>query len=278
MNTFLANLRIQQCVVASSAMLITMPAWSGATGLARGKSSAPRPSLSWIQGQGAGAPQFPQGHNAQLKVYGKTYGEWAAEWEKWKEAGTLDRNAIEDTTGKNCGLNQPKEGIWFLAGTFGGIVNRSCTIPNGRALFYPLVEFGWIDCPGTPDEQLTDAQVRGILAGGIDLACQITSTLDGVAIASLQVLTARTQSPKFTGTLPANSVMSDKAGCPTPLPPGKTGRQSTDGYWVVLPPLSPGKRTVTLHGALCDFSNPTSGKVIFETGVTYNLTVHKRSW
>ena len=269
MNTFLANLRIQQCVVAFSAMLITMPAWSGATGPARDKASGARASSSSTNRGGAGAPQLV---HAKPKIYGKTYGEWAIEWEKWKEAGTVDRNAITDTTGRYCNLNQPKEGIWFLAGTFGGIVNRSCTIPKGRALFYPVVEFSWIDCPGTPDEDLSDAQVRGILADGIDFACQLTSTLDGVAISSLEVLTARTQTPRFTSVLRNDSVIA--ATCTPPLSAGKTGRQIADGYWIMLPPLPPGKHKLTLHGALC----APNGPAFFETGVTYDLTVHNRSW
>jgi hypothetical protein len=228
--------------------------------------------LSWIKGQGAGAPQFPPGQNAQLKVYGKTYGEWAAEWQKWAYAGTAAQNAITDPDGRYCDLNQPKEDVWFLAGTFGQInVTRNCTIPKGRALFYPLVEFGWIDCPGTPDEQLTDAEVRAILAGPIDLACQLTSTLDGVAISSLQVLTVGAQSPNFRSILPNDSVIAGT--CKPPLPGGKTGRQIVGGYWIMLPPLSPRKHTLTLHGAVC---NPPPD--FFENGVTYNLTVHNRSW
>jgi hypothetical protein len=139
-------------------------------------------------------------------------------------------------------------------------------------VFYPLVENGWIDCPGTPDEDLSDAEVRRILTGSIDTACQLTSTLDGVAVSSLQVLTVRAQSPKFTGILPNDSVISDTSGCPAPLPGGKTGRQIIEGYWIMLPPLSPGKHKLTLHGALCDPNGPAS----FETGVTYDLTV--RSW
>ncbi|MFO1204416.1 MAG: hypothetical protein U1E63_01430 [Burkholderiales bacterium] len=275
MNAFLANLGIQQCVVAFSAMLISMPAWPGATGPTRDKSSAARASSSLMNRAGPGALQFAPSQNAQSKVYGKTYGEWAAEWQKWAYAGTSAQNAITDTDGRYCNLNQPKEGVWFLAGTFGQVnVTRTCTIPKGRALFYPLVEYGWIDCPGTPDEDLSDAQVRAILAGTIDTACQLTSTLDGVAIASLQVLTGRTQSPNFRSILPNDSVIADKSGCPTPLPGGKTGRQIVDGYWIMVPPLSSGKHNLTLHGALC---NP-NGPAFFENGVTYNLNVHNRSW
>ena len=38
------------------------------------------------------------------------------------------------------------------------------------------------------------------------LACQLTSTLDGTPISSLQILTVRTQSPKFTTILPPERI------------------------------------------------------------------------
>jgi len=217
--------------------------------------------------------------NGQPKIHGKTYGEWSAEWWQWAYAGPNGKNAVQDTTGASCAVNQPTGKVWFLAGSFAlPGVERTCTIPPNRALFYPLVNTLWTDCPALPgecpdsgsDECLTDAEVRGILtvfAEGGDRACQLRSTLDGASISSLQILTVRTQSPKFTSKLPENNFVS---GCALPLPPGKTGRQIAEGYWVMLPPLSPGEHTLTLHGAACDSQ---TGDVLFENGVTYHLTV-----
>jgi hypothetical protein len=67
--------------------------------------------------------------------------------------------------------------------------------------------------------------------------------------------------------MPEHNVFS---GCATPLPAGKTLRQMSEGYWIMLPPLSPGEHTLTVHGAGCD---PKTGSVSFESGVTYHLTV-----
>lgn len=270
MEIFSANARIQQCVVACSAMMVSMQAWSGVTGPLHDKASAARASSSVVNKARGRTPHVPPSQNAHVKVYGQTYGEWAADWVRWAVAGPAGQNAIEDTTGRYCNLNQPRHGVWFLAGTFAdvGPVNRACTIPKGRALFYPIFEWAWTDCPGTPDVDLSDAEVRAILAALTDLACELTSTLDGVAISGLQVLNVRTQSPKFSSYLPSNSVLKDS--CVPPLEAGRTGRQFTDGYWVMLPPLSPGKHKLTLHGASC-------GDLVYKIGpVTYDLTVHSR--
>lgn len=265
MKTYLGNLRSQQCAIVLGAMLISMQAWAGPLGPAGDTPSATRASSRLMTtGEGGGAPQVVRDPDVQPEVFGKTYGEWAAKWVQWSEAGPVGSNAITDATGEFCNANQPKRDVWFLAGTFGQVgVERSCTIPHGRALFYPLVEGPWIDCPGTSDENLSDAEVRAILASVLDTACEITSTLDGVAIPSLQVLTVRAQSPTFRSILPDNPVIAE--ACSPPLVGGKTGRRIVDGYWIMLPPLPPGPHTLTLHGALCDLG--------FENGVTYHLTV-----
>ena len=211
--------------------------------------------------------------NGQPKIHGKTYGEWSAEWWQWAYAGPNGKNAVQDTTGASCAVNQPTGKVWFLAGSFAlPGVERTCTIPPNRALFYPLVNSLWTDCPESSDKDFTDAEVRDMLtsAPGGDPACQLTSTLDGVSISSLQILTVRTQSPKFTSTLPEKHLERDFFGCAVELPVGETGRQISEGYWIMLPPLSPGKHTLTLHGAACDSQ---TGDVFFENGVTYHLTV-----
>lgn len=202
----------------------------------------------------------------QQKIYGKTYGEWAAAWVKWTESANLA--PINDTTGASCGVAQPREGVWFLAGTFGvPDVSRACVIPPGRPLFYPLVELAWIDCPGTSDVDKSDAEVRASLAGAIDLAGELTTTLDGIQVPGLQISIVRAQSPTFTSVLPVNYAAANS--CTPDLPAGRTGRQLVDGYWVILPPLSRGLHELTLHGSALD----GDGQRFFENSVTYHLTV-----
>jgi len=220
------------------------------------------PIFSALINKGVTEP-FEKNNTPQLKVFGKTYGEWSAEWVKW--AITSKGVAIDDTSGASCGANQPKNGVWFLAGTFGVNADRTCTIPANRMLFYPLIEASWVDCPGTSDITTSDADVRAGLAGYIDLAGELTTTVDGISIAGLQMLTVRVQSPKFTSIIPTNFT---NDSCSPHLSAGKSGRQIVDGYWVMLPPLSIGQHDLTLHGSAI-FPDGTK----FENSVNYELNV-----
>src|SRR5437773_9144834 len=47
-------------------------------------------------------------------------------------------NIATDTSGKYCALDQSGP-LWYLAGTAGGAVVRSCSVPAGKALFFPLI-------------------------------------------------------------------------------------------------------------------------------------------
>jgi hypothetical protein len=220
-----------------------------------------------------------KGTELNPKVLGQTYGEWAADWWVWAAAGPDGENAVQDTTGEFCGANQSDGKVWFLAGTFGEVdVERDCTIPAGKALFYPLLNSVWIDCPPpSEDGNFTDTEVRAIMAefgGGGYNACELGSTIDGEdvlggfltsnAISTLQILDVRTQSPVFSIPLPENHVFGGL--CDPALPSGDTGRSIAEGHWVMVPPLPPGEHEITIHGADC-------GEDPIEVGVTYHLTV-----
>jgi hypothetical protein len=220
------------------------------------------------------------GGAANPKVYGKTYGEWSAAWWQWAASFPSDMNPLTDETGEFCDLGQSGP-VWFLAGTLGGEAERSCTIPAGKALFYPLVNVVWIDCPPpSTDADISDEDVRFILAAYTaagDSACQLTSTIDSYyselfgtdipqPISALLRPAVRSQSPVFRVNLPEDSILG--GSCDPALEPGLTGRSISEGYWVMLPPLEVGEHVLTLHGAGC-----AGGEPFFETGVTYHLTV-----
>jgi hypothetical protein len=71
----------------------------------------------------------------------------AARWVRWVAAGGMD-DPIEDRTGEFAAANQPDD-VFFLAGSYGKVVQRSCFVPAGRDLFVPLVTL-WHKKPAGP--------------------------------------------------------------------------------------------------------------------------------
>jgi hypothetical protein len=235
-------------------------------------------------------------HATNPKVYGKTYGEWAAEWWKWAASFPADMNPIGDETGELCDMGQSGP-VWFLAGTFGATdVERDCTIPPGKAIFYPIVNAAWVDAPG--DEVFSDDEVRWIVSALIgDTWCQLSSTLDTFDTPNLGEVAApvtalgrpivRAQSPKDSVYLPEDNIFDDPEN-DVDIPGGLNNRLIAEGHWVMLPPLTPGDHVLKLHGAVCapaldeSVDPPTpifdeNGEQLiektFETEVTYFLSV-----
>ena len=198
----------------------------------------------------------------QVKVYGKTYGEWSAQWWQWVHAIPVSTNPLLDATGEHCGEGQfavDNDQVWFLAGTTGGEADRHCTVPHGTALLYPLVNHFFLN---GPNEHVTVEAKRSGLAGVLDLACGLQSTLDGVATGIAQP-TVRTQSPPFPLAIGPDNVYG--------LPPGVVDPEVVaDGYWVLLPPLAVGTHELQVQGAVCD---PDTHLPFFAVQVTYHLTI-----
>ncbi|MFE6888267.1 hypothetical protein [Streptomyces sp. NPDC057694] len=65
-------------------------------------------------------------------------GKLAGRWWKWALSAPKELSPVRDKTGEHAGWKQPRD-LWFLAGTYGGKVVRTCEIPAGRPLFFPVI-------------------------------------------------------------------------------------------------------------------------------------------
>jgi len=191
-------------------------------------------------------------------TFGNTYGEWAARWMQWAFSIPAGTSPIADTTGAHCGELQSGP-VWFLAGTFGtGPVTRTCTVPAGKALFFPLAATtfgaGVFDCePTVPGTLCNLATLRAAAELPLDGAV-LSVRLDGTALEHLRA--QRVQVPVMTLTYPSDSVFGAEAGTYAP--------NVGDGYWLMLEPPSKGSHTLHFKAQL------TNGFVV---DVTYHLTI-----
>lgn len=188
--------------------------------------------------------------------HGKTYSQWSAAWWQWAVSVPADVNPVVDETGAFASQGQSGS-VWFLAGVFNstGTAERTVTIPPGKALFFPIVNFVWIST--VPTDPTTADTIRPLVEPAVDAATDLACEIDGVAIKNLGQY--RTESPLFNVTVPANNIFG--------LDPGTYGPSMDEGYYLMLAPLNAGQHTIHFHGSL-----PT---LPFTLDITYHITVGK---
>jgi hypothetical protein len=190
-----------------------------------------------------------------------TYGDWGARWTEWVMGIPATENPVNDTTGAQCGLGQWGP-VFFLVGTTGsGPLTRSCTVPSGLALFFPLIT----SVCAIPEDGSTRAAIQSVCAGGIiDLVdkSSLRLTIDGRSVQNLADARA-SEFFSFTGAVPG---LFETTGCGTPpCYEGFRATGFTDGYWAMVRPLPVGAHTIHFVASIPSFS--------FTVDATYNLTV-----
>ncbi len=197
------------------------------------------------------APASASSNSGQLKKL-------SAQWWQW----VLPIPPADNPFGNNpCDINQSGP-FFFLVGTFGGgSAERNCTIPEGKSIFFPVLNFfqtvDKLVPPRPPNNTATNTpgEVRKLVVGNIDQAHNLQASVDDVPI---DLTKARAKSPPFLFELGDDNIF----GGPPDAPAG-TYRAISDGYWVALKPLSVGEHEI-------EFSGEGDG---FSVHVLYHITV-----
>src|SRR5712691_11294855 len=96
---------------------------------------------------------------------------------------------------------------WFLAGVFtGGTVTRTCSIPQGTMLFFPVVNNVNVNSPNVCGQEANNihvAKLRAQIAPFIDGATKLSVKVDNNEVKNLL---QRVQSSVFAVALPENNV------------------------------------------------------------------------
>lgn len=197
------------------------------------------------------------------KPYGKTYGEWSAEWWKWAYSIPADQNPLFDETGAQAGAGQSGP-VWFLAGVFNvtGTATRSADVPSGKALFFPILNVEWDNLCPPLDPPLDEAGLLALVNENLDMASELSCVVDGQSIPGL--LGYRVTSDDFSVTFPDNNIF-QLFGC-SQITAGTYPGFVSGGYYIMLPPLPTGAHTVHFRGSVGD-------PPFFTLDITYNLNV-----
>jgi hypothetical protein len=209
-------------------------------------------------------------------VHGKTYGEWSAAWQQWASSISVNKHPLFDTPPSNPSCAEGQSGpVWFLGGRFCGteeptcnssLVVRSCTVPAGKSLFFPVLNISCLDAEAKNGFCFNAApfitEMRAEIAGVIDKTRGLTVTVDGKPIKSDLKKDFRVQSTGYQTLLPENNLY-EAIGEPVIVAGSYLGVD--DGIYVMLDPLKKGQHTLNFKGTFPQFN--------FSLDVTYHLTI-----
>jgi hypothetical protein len=191
------------------------------------------------------------------------------EWWQWALSIPTSQNPSADTTGEKCMVGQ-RGSIWFLAGVSGGgSATRSCSVPEGATLFFPVINFVNVNTPdcGQNGQNFTAKQLQDAIQPAINGIHSVAATVDGKDVK--ETLLRRVLSDPFEAALPADNIFGPNAcGTGIPLPAGVYSPVVDGGDYVSVPPLAAGTHMIRFHG---ESDSNAFGHVTQD--VTYNLTV-----
>lgn len=160
-------------------------------------------------------------------IAGATQTEWSVRWWQWAFSFDRARSPIADRTGEMCASRQSGD-VWYLAGTYGTRrTERTCTIPAGKTLVFPLINYVTFRGEGTNE------------------SCMSLAARAAALTAKPSVLVLEVDGKRYSG-LDAHRLASPCLG----LVPGQPQDAVSNGYFVALRPLSKGRHVLNFGGVL----------------------------
>jgi hypothetical protein len=192
-------------------------------------------------GSGALAGQRPAGAGSSAsaapvlppdaKVAGVDFGDWTARW--WLWAHTLPVPPYLDPDGRLCQLGQ--EGpVWFLAGTDGSFTaRRKCVVPKDKYLLIPVINMyhAFHAAASDPEHAHPCSVLQARAAVNNDHLVSAVVLIDGKPLPDVARYRVR-----------SNGCFALDSSVPEEL----STTAASDGYWLMLKPMSPGRHTLSI--------------------------------
>ena len=208
----------------------------------------------------AGQPNIAPIHS---HPYGQTYGEWAADWWQVALETPASVNPFTDDHGEHCEQGD-MENVWFLFGSLTPdiTIERSCEIPVGTALFFPLLTVFYGAFLDDPDR--TEEFIRRQVECAETAAQTLQFEFNGEPVSGLDRFFEPSGS-FYEVQLPEDNIFDATEDDILEL---KLSPSVDAGFYLLLRPLPPGTYQLHWEGAAegCSFGD-------FTQNVTYHLTI-----
>ncbi|MGB3315456.1 MAG: hypothetical protein WBB85_13665 [Albidovulum sp.] len=190
------------------------------------------------------------------KVDGLSLNAYVNEWWQWAFSMRQSESPVSDLTGEYCGVNQ-RGPVWFLAGGYGtSKINRTCPVPEGRHIFFPVINLIEYTEPGS--EKSCDS-VRAHVAENNARYVYVKVRLDGSEV---------TNAERFR--LASSECFDPLLRVPEAFNPPSFAPAATDGYWMMVRPLPVGHHTLEFRAF---YTNPDEELGDMVQNITYDLMI-----
>jgi hypothetical protein len=182
--------------------------------------------------------------------FGMTYAEWAATWWQWEFSLPTSVNPWFDDTGDKASIGQSGP-VYFLTGILTGspVVKRTISIPEGKALFFPIYN-SFNDNVGVVPK-LTFEELQKGAADLINNVRELHVRIDGINLDNL--FGYRVKSAPFADWFPSNDKLKNVYKTEFKVEfSGWNYPVASDGYWLMLAPLPPGNHTINFGATSSD--------------------------
>jgi hypothetical protein len=197
-------------------------------------------------------------YSKESTPYGVPYKDWIARWWQWNVGIPSSQHPRDHYTPEKCTVNQNGP-VWFIPDILTGKEERTCTIPEGKAILVPLITG---ECDNSESPRQSDDDLRLCSTAGDEYGA-ISATLDGQKIENLE--SYRTATDFFNLTYVKDNIFET---------PGGTYRGVADGFFVFLKPLSVGNHELQVKSSV---TNPTTPSYNFASEALYHLKISPKS-
>jgi hypothetical protein len=159
--------------------------------------------------------------------------ELANAWWQWMVA--TGSAPAGDDQGRQCRMGQTSD-VWFLAGSVYSLkMRRSCFVPRDRPIFFPVINT--VYWPDVIDSTSTCAASLARVAFYNDAVADLFVELDGKRLADVKRYRVASK-----------ECFDANKRAPAAAQQTRRYPSATDGYWIMLKPLSRGRHTLRFGG------------------------------
>lgn len=189
-------------------------------------------------------------------VDGKPISDYVNHWWQWAVSMSSSQSPVRDNSGQFCHINQ-KGSVWFLSGGYGSSkISRKCSIPKDKYIFFPVInmlyyppEHSKPSCESVKKSASVNNQFLNSFKVEIDGNKYVNPVFYRYgSVDCFDLMKLKTNIFNMARVFPA----------------------ATDGYWVMLNPLSVGKHKIAF-GA--EYYNPNNSYGMMVQDIEYEIEV-----